>query len=169
MTEWARWARVPVGPGPGLDLMHARRRVPFARHAHAEYAIGVCLDGQERIDIAGSVHLAGPGSAVVIEPERVHDGAPANVPSFRYRVLYACPGQLLALAGVEQWPHFRSPVLDDPQLAAELAAVHRLLGAGGDPPRPTPCWSRGSAGWWAGTPSRACAPSRSTGTWWPGR
>ena len=133
MTEWARWARVPVGPGAGLDLMHARRRAPFARHAHAEYAIGVCLDGQEHIDIAGSVHHAGPGSVVVIEPGRVHDGAPANAPSFRYRVLYARPDQLMVLAGVGQWPQFRSPVLDDPVLAAGIAAAHRLLGAGGDP------------------------------------
>ena len=120
-------------PGAGLDLMHARRQVPFARHAHAEYAIGVCLDGQERIDIAGSVHLAGPGSVVVIEPERVHDGAPAtcraSATGCSTRARASCwpwPGSSNGRTSAARCSTTR-------ELAAELAAVHRLLGAGGDP------------------------------------
>jgi AraC-like DNA-binding protein len=133
MTEWARWTRVEVAGGDRLDLMHARLRSRFVRHAHAEYAIGVCLDGLERIDIEGTVHHAGPGTVVVIGPDEAHGGGPADVPSFRYRVLYPTPTQLVALSGADGTgppPRFRRPVLDDPGLALELAAAHRLLATG---------------------------------------
>jgi hypothetical protein len=45
MVEWAQWTRVEVAGGDRLDLMHVRLRSRFVRHAHAEYAIGVCLAG----------------------------------------------------------------------------------------------------------------------------
>ena len=113
--------------------MHARRHDPFARHAHAEYAIGVCLDGQERIDIGGTVHHAGPGTVVVIGPEQAHGGEPDAGQSFRYRVLYPTPAQLVTLStGSGPGPRFRRPVIEDPGLAAELAAVHGLLASSAD-------------------------------------
>jgi AraC-like DNA-binding protein len=130
MVEWSRWTRVEIAGGDRLDLMHARLQSRFVRHAHAEFAIGVCLDGMERIDIEGTVHHAGPGTVVVIGPEQAHGGAPGDVPSFRYRVLYPSPAQMDALAGVAGtgWPlRFARPVIDDPGLAAELAVAHRLL------------------------------------------
>jgi AraC-like DNA-binding protein len=132
VTEWARWTRVEVGGGDRLDLMHARRHSRFVRHAHAEYAIGVCLDGTERIDIDGTVHHAGPGTVVVIGPGRAHGGEPGDSPSFRYRVLYPSTSQLVALSGAGRPPQFRRPVVEDPGLACDLAAAHRLLDSGGD-------------------------------------
>ena len=87
----------------------------------------------ERIDIGGTVHHAGPGTVVVIGPEQAHGGEPDAGPSFRYRVLYPTPAQLVTLsAGSGPGPRFRRPVIDDPGLAAELAAVHGLLDSGAD-------------------------------------
>ena len=137
------WTRIDgVGGGP-LDLMAARiGRRHYAPHAHEEYAIGVCTDGWERIDLRGERRYSGPGSVVVVEPGEPHTGGPADEHGFAYRVLYPAPGLLAepagsAASGRDRAPHFRDAIIDDPDLARRIGAVHRALtarpGAGPEP------------------------------------
>src|SRR5437773_2445291 len=88
------WRRA-CAAGQALDLLHARVSEPYAPHVHEEYAVGACTAGREVIRYRGTLHYAGPGSVVVLEPGEAHTGAPADPPDFTYRVMYPP-----ALAGI---------------------------------------------------------------------
>lgn len=113
-----------------LDMLTARFvRHTFAPHAHEEFAIGACTDGLEVIGLRGGRHHAGPGSVVVIEPGEVHTGGAAGPSGFAYRVLYP-QWTMLSDRG---FPHFRQPVLHDPELAGEIQRMHADLSRWHDP------------------------------------
>jgi hypothetical protein len=134
-SAWARWSRVSSIRSRDdrdlpLDLLHARIRRPYARHMHAEYAIGTCTDGLESIYYRGAMRRAWPGTVVVIEAEEVHTGAPDAAVGdwFSYRVMYP-HGQLFDGPA----PHFPEPVIEDSGLAGRVEVIHRALaGPGGD-------------------------------------
>jgi AraC-like DNA-binding protein len=121
------WRRA-CAAGQALDLLHARVSEPYAPHVHEEYAVGACTAGREVIRYRGTLHYAGPGSVVVLEPGEAHTGAPADPPDFTYRVMYPAAG--LLPDGMGRTPRFREPVIADPGLAAELRRLHAALGAG---------------------------------------
>ena len=137
MTGQAVWRRA-CPAGQALDLLHARVAEPYAPHVHEEYAVGACTAGREVIRYRGTLHYAGPGSVVVLEPGEAHTGAPADPPDFTYRVMYPAAGLLaegllaegLPAEGADRLPRFREPVIADPGLAAELRRLHAALGAG---------------------------------------
>jgi hypothetical protein len=114
--------------GQALDLLHARVTEPYAPHVHEEYAVGACTAGREVIRYRETLHFAGPGSVVVLEPGEAHTGAPADPPDFTYRVMYPAAG--LLSDGMGRAPRFREPVIADPGLAAELRQLHAALGRG---------------------------------------
>ena len=93
MTGQAVWRRA-CPAGQALDLLHARVAEPYAPHVHEEYAVGACTAGREVIRYRGTLHYAGPGSVVVLEPGEAHTGAPADPPDFTYRVMYPAAGLL---------------------------------------------------------------------------
>ncbi|WP_225850219.1 AraC family transcriptional regulator [Streptomyces sp. HPF1205] len=132
--EEALWTRARLGRcGPPLDLLTARfDRHVYAPHAHEEFTIGVCVGGSEAIDYRGGRIRTGPGSIVVLAPGETHTGGPDASDGYAYRALYAAPGLLTdgVAGGV---PHFREPLLDDPELAAALRAAHTGLSACPDP------------------------------------
>jgi len=121
------WRRA-CAAGQALDLLHARVTEPYAPHVHEEYAVGACTAGREVIRYRGTLHYAGPGSVVVLEPGEAHTGAPADLPDFTYRVMYPAAG--LLSDGLGRTPRFREPVIADTGLAAELRRLHAALGAG---------------------------------------
>jgi AraC-like DNA-binding protein len=130
MTGQAVWRRV-CPAGQVLDLLHARVTEPFAPHVHEEFAVGACTAGREVIRYRGTLHYAGPGSVVVLEPGEAHTGGPADPPEFVYRVMYPAAGLLsggLLSEGRGRVPRFREPVIADPVLAAELRSLHAALG-----------------------------------------
>ena len=132
MTGQAVWRRA-CPAGQALDLLHARVAEPYAPHVHEEYAVGACTAGREVIRYRGTLHYAGPGSVVVLEPGEAHTGAPADPPDFTYRVMYPAAGLMaegLLAEGADRVPRFREPVIADPGLAAELRRLHAALGAG---------------------------------------
>jgi AraC-like DNA-binding protein len=105
----------------------------------------------------GTLHYAGPGSVVVLEPGEAHTGAPADLPDFTYRVMY--PAAALLSDGLGRTPRFREPVIADTGLAAELRRLHAALGAGLAETQPLEAESRLS--WLLGELARRHAsPSR---------
>ncbi|MEU1190143.1 AraC family transcriptional regulator [Streptomyces sp. NPDC005859] len=133
--EQAWWTRARLGRcGPPLDLLTARfDRHVYAPHAHEEFTIGVCVDGSEIIDYRGGRIRTGPGSIVVLAPGEMHTGGPGSpTGGYAYRALYA-PVPLLTDGTLGGLPHFREPLLDDPELAAALRHAHAELAACPDP------------------------------------
>ncbi|MEU9210020.1 AraC family transcriptional regulator [Streptomyces sp. NPDC048415] len=134
VREEARWTRAALGrDGRPLDLLTARfDRHRYAPHAHDEFTIGVCVGGSEIIDYRGGRIHTGPGSIVVLAPGEMHTGGPAACDGYAYQALYAEP-TLLTEGTLGGLPHFREPLLDDPELAAALRAAHTELSACPDP------------------------------------
>ncbi|MFI6246525.1 AraC family ligand binding domain-containing protein [Streptomyces sp. NPDC051016] len=136
MAEHARWTRARLGRcGPSLDLLTANfERHTYAPHAHAEFTIGVCVGGSEIIDYRGGHISTGPGSIVVLAPGEMHTGGPATrTDGYAYRALYADPALLSDGTLNAGTPHFRDPVLDDPELAVAFRAAHTILSTCPDP------------------------------------
>ncbi|MFJ6566796.1 AraC family transcriptional regulator [Streptomyces sp. NPDC091292] len=134
--ELAVWTRTPLGPpecGESLDLLTARfDRHRYAPHAHQEFTIGVCVGGTEIIDYRGGRVHVGPGSIVVLAPGEVHTGRPGPCGGgYAYRAMY--PLQPLLAEGTTTLPHFRDPILDDPELATALRTAHTELSECADP------------------------------------
>jgi AraC-like DNA-binding protein len=135
VAEQALWTRARLGRcGPPLDLLTANfRRHVYAPHAHEEYTVGVCVGGSEVIDYRGGHIRTGPGTIVVLEPGEMHTGGPGTpTDGYAYRALYA-ESSLLADGSLGGLPHFREPVVDDPELAAALRLAHTELSACPDP------------------------------------
>lgn len=132
--EQALWTRTRLGRcGPPLDLLTARfDKHVYAPHAHDEYTIGVCVGGSEIIDYRGGHIRTGPGSIVVLAPGEMHTGGPGTATDgYAYRALYA-ETPLLQDGSIGR-PHFRDPLIDDPELAAALRLAHTELSACPDP------------------------------------
>ncbi|MFK0279578.1 AraC family transcriptional regulator [Streptomyces sp. NPDC090499] len=135
MAEHARWTRARLGRcGPSLDLLTARfDRHVYAPHMHAEFSIGVTVGGSEVIAYRGGHVHTGPGAIVVLAPGEMHTGGPATpTEGYAYRALYAAPS-LLADGTLDAVPHFRDPVVDDPELVAAIRQAHTELAACPDP------------------------------------
>ncbi|MFF1272727.1 AraC family transcriptional regulator [Streptomyces marokkonensis] len=135
VREQARWTRARLGRcGPPLDLLTARfSRHEYAPHAHDEFTVGVTVGGLEVIAYRGGRIHSGPGSIVVLEPGEMHTGGPAAPDGYSYRALYAAPALLTDGTLGTGLPHFRKPVLHDPELAAALRRAHTDLSAHPDP------------------------------------
>ncbi|CAL9579403.1 AraC family transcriptional regulator [Streptomyces sp. enrichment culture] len=133
--EQARWTRARLGRcGPPLDLLTARfDRHEYAPHTHDEFTVGVTVGGREVIAYRGGRIHSGPGSIVVLEPGEMHTGGPAAPDGYAYRALYADPALLADGTLGGGLPHFREPVLDDPELATALCRAHTDLSAHPDP------------------------------------
>ncbi|NGO10093.1 AraC family transcriptional regulator [Streptomyces sp. HC44] len=125
--EQAVWTRATLGrTGRPLDLLTAHfASHRYAPHVHEEFSIGVCVDGTEIIDYRGDRIHSGPGAIVVLAPGETHTGGPATPDGYAYRALYAEPA--LLTEGTRSVPHFREPVVDDPELAAALRHAHTEL------------------------------------------
>jgi AraC-like DNA-binding protein len=133
--EQALWTRARLGRcGPPLDLLTARfDQHRYAPHAHEEFTVGVCVGGSELIDYRGGHIRTGPGSIVVLDPGEMHTGGPATATDgYAYRALYA-ESSLLTDGVMGGLPHFREPLVDDPELVAALRAAHTELSACPDP------------------------------------
>ncbi len=128
-----RWTRTTLGrPDHPLDLLTARfDRHRYAPHTHEEFSIGICVQGASCIDYRGGALTVGEGSIVVLAPGEVHTGESA-FGTYAYRALYPAPALLTdgILGGT---PHFRDPVVHDPELAAALRTAHTDLSTCPDP------------------------------------
>ena len=180
MTGQAVWRRA-CPAGQALDLLHARVAEPYAPHVHEEYAVGACTAGREVIRYRGTLHYAGPGSVVVLEPGEAHTGAPADPPDFTYRVMYPAAGLLAEglLAEGAGRAAGGAPVAAVPRAGhrrsrAGGGAAPAARGAGRRAGRDCSRWrpNRGCPGcsgsWSGGTPRRPATSRYPERAGWPG-
>jgi AraC-like DNA-binding protein len=116
----------------GLELLRARYIThTFAPHTHDAYALGVIDSGVEAFRWNGQMQYAPAGSVVMVNPGEVHTGQAGVGDGFTYRMLYPDPAQLAqvvrGLGGGERPVIFRTPVVQDPEAAARLRAMHAGL------------------------------------------
>jgi AraC-like DNA-binding protein len=131
MTDSATWTRVDDGCFE-LDLLTASyRQHVFTRHAHATFAIGVVMAGEEQFRYRGELRRAGVGSLAILEPDEPHDGRAAAEDGWSYRVLY--PSEAMLLDGRATRPAFPEPVVHDPRTVHLIRSAHEELTAGADP------------------------------------
>jgi AraC-like DNA-binding protein len=131
MTDSATWTRVDDGCFE-LDLLTASyRQHAFTRHAHATFAIGVVVAGEEEFRYRGASHRAGVGSLAILEPDEPHDGRAAAEGGWAYRVLY--PSEAMLLDGRASRPAFPEPVVHDARTVHLIRCAHEELTAGVDP------------------------------------
>jgi AraC-like DNA-binding protein len=115
-----------------LECLKARFfRHAYAPHVHDTFAIGVILAGAEAFRYRGLRHVAPAGSLVAVNPDELHDGAPAQ-DGYAYRMLYPSVALVQSIADdlgdrPTGFPAFRGPVLDDPEVATRLSAAHALM------------------------------------------
>ncbi|WDY56025.1 helix-turn-helix transcriptional regulator [Pseudomonas sp. PSKL.D1] len=123
---------------PGLVLSEGRfSSFRFDRHFHLDYHIGLITDGVQRQGIHGESVLLTPGTIQLMPPGEMHDGFSAGDASYTLKT-FRVSAELLsgvteALVGQDRFAAMGGAVLQDAQLSAQLALLHRALGEGGDP------------------------------------
>jgi AraC-like DNA-binding protein len=133
VKEQTKFWRTPAVPE--TDLLKARYVTHrFSRHAHDGYAIGLIVSGVEEFDYRGTLHRAGAGELVLVNPDSVHTGQ-AGVPGgWAYRMLYpsidALAGIARELGAPEGTPHFPEQVVRDDAVAALLGRAHQAAERG---------------------------------------
>jgi AraC-like DNA-binding protein len=102
------------------------------RHIHETFQIMLVEAGAQEIVIAGQHRSAPVGSIVVVHPEEAHSEGPARGQSWSARAFYPNLSMVLDAArsgGVKATgtPCFDERVIHDPDLAAILSRLHRLM------------------------------------------
>lgn len=104
----------------------------FVPHAHSEYAIAVIGRGVETVRYRGADEHVGTGGLLLLDAEALHAGRPGVAQGWAYRVCYV-PADLLAEIGGRR-PTFPTATATDPESAAGLLRLHRLLNHAGTSP-----------------------------------
>jgi AraC-like DNA-binding protein len=125
-----RFWRIPEGDSELLVAKYAEQA--FGRHAHDRYALGVIVDGAEKLYYRGTHWYGSTGSVVSITPGEIHDGIPASQEGWTYRMMYVDPAWLNAsgLCGNSSPSHihlFHEPFRHAPQLAQVLLHAHKTI------------------------------------------
>ncbi len=111
---------------PGVrEVLHARFGAhAYPRHTHDDWTVFLVDDGAVRYHLDRHGHVAAPRMVSILPPGVTHDGRPATSKGYRKRVLYvdtSVLGESLVGAAVDE------PAIVDPDLVAELEAVHAAL------------------------------------------
>ena len=120
-----------------LECFHARfHDYHYSPHFHDTYVFGHVERGVELCRSRGKDFALTPGSLTVINPGDLHDGRPGEE-GFEYRMFYpsvslmqgACEDMV---EGATEIPWFSESYLEDAELEARIARLHKLLQDGGD-------------------------------------
>jgi len=124
--DWARYWRADGVP---VEAMHAHfTSHVYHRHSHESYSFGVTETGEQAFTCRHGRHVSGPGMVMAFNPDDPHDGHAAGDGGFTYRMVHIWPDFFASLTGTDgRWPLFRSPVLDDPEIARSLRRLHLAL------------------------------------------
>ncbi|MBB6098681.1 AraC-like DNA-binding protein [Deinobacterium chartae] len=128
-AESARfWHEEALG---GFDLLSAHYIThSFAPHSHEGYTFGILEQGVEAFRHQGSRLHASAEQIVLVHPDVIHTGYAPLEDGWTYRMYYLADGVLERVArelGLRNAPYFPDPVMNDPLLYRELAALHRDL------------------------------------------
>jgi hypothetical protein len=128
--DWARYWRADSAP---VEAMHAHfTSHVYHRHSHESYSFGVTETGAQAFTCRNGRHVSGRGMVMAFNPDDPHDGHAAVDGGFTYRMVHIWPEFFASLTG-SPLPLFRSPVIEDPAMAASVRRLHQSLtvGAGG--------------------------------------
>jgi AraC-like DNA-binding protein len=104
------------------------RDTAFARHRHAEYALGITTGGVQTFRYRGAREICLPGQLHLLHPDEPHDGAPLKGEGLRYRIVYIAPDVLREASPTGRLPFVAEPVHVAAGAAASLGAtLARLL------------------------------------------
>lgn len=114
----------------GLDLVEAQFLARSTHlHSHEEVEIGVIVSGERLVSCQGRRVRVGAPSILVFRPGEFHAGGPAGSAGSTYRSFLVRAETLEAACGWTGPGWLAAPVVDNPELARELVAVHRAIGA----------------------------------------
>ncbi|MGH3151561.1 MAG: AraC family ligand binding domain-containing protein, partial [Streptosporangiaceae bacterium] len=122
--DWATYWRADGVP---VEAMHAHfTSHVYHRHSHESYSFGVTETGAQAFSCRHGRHVSGSGMVMAFNPDDPHDGHAADGGGFTYRMVHIWPEFLASLTG-RPLPLFRSPVLEDPAVAAAVGRLHLAL------------------------------------------
>jgi AraC-like DNA-binding protein len=122
--DWARYWRADGVP---VEAMHAHfTSHVYHRHSHESYSFGVTETGAQAFTCRHGRHVSASGMVMAFNPDDPHDGHAAVDGGFTYRMVHIWPEFLASLTGTPL-PLFRSPVIEDPAMAASVRRLHRVL------------------------------------------
>jgi AraC-like DNA-binding protein len=122
--DWARYWRADEVP---VEAMHAHFSAHvYHRHSHESYSFGVTETGAQAFTCRHGRHVSVRGMVMAFNPDDPHDGHAADGDGFTYRMVHIWPELLTSLTG-SPLPLFRSPLLEDPAVAAAVRRLHLAL------------------------------------------
>jgi AraC-like DNA-binding protein len=122
--DWARYWRADSVP---VEAMHAHfTSHVYHRHSHESYSFGVTETGAQAFTCRHGRHVSGRGMVMAFNPDDPHDGHAAGDGGFTYRMVHIWPGFFASLTEMPL-PLFRSPVIEDPAVAAAVRGLHLAL------------------------------------------
>ncbi len=120
---------------PGVDHLRAQFvRHAFARHTHDDvYVIGLIEEGAQASRLGNKEHVSTKGTVVLINPTEAHDGRTTGEVGYAYHSLHVDAAVLARIladeiedgattgrGGVERFPFFAAPLLNDPEVTSSL-------------------------------------------------
>jgi AraC-like DNA-binding protein len=122
--DWARYWRADGVP---VEAMHAHfTSHVYHRHSHESYSVGVTETGAQAFTCRHGRHVSGRGMVMAFNPDDPHDGHAAGDGGFTYRMVHIWPEFFASLTGTPL-PLFRSPVIENPAVAASVRGLHLAL------------------------------------------
>ena len=128
-------ARIDLSCGR-FDALRARHFIQrFPPHFHDTFAIGVVESGSTRLLTHRGEWIARAGSILAFSPGEVHGAEALGSRGYTYRMIYpsrAFMREIAVLPGGDddRTPLFRTPVIEDRELASTLRKAHLPLMAG---------------------------------------
>lgn len=120
-----------------LECFHARfHDYHYSPHFHETYVFGHVERGVEHCRSRGKDFALTPGSLTIINPGDLHDGRPGEG-GFEYRMFYPSVTLMQSACedmsdGAAEMPWFSESYIEDQELEARIAQLHKLLQSGGD-------------------------------------
>ncbi len=132
-TEWAKYWHYPR-----LDvaLLHAfYDQHAYPPHSHDYYVISLIQHGLQSFTHGGNKYFTPHGGVILINPQSVHTGEPADANGFELRSIYPTAAAMQQVVGELTGEHVRQPYfstlrVDDPQVTTAILGLHRSLIAG---------------------------------------
>ena len=110
---------------------------PIRRHSHDYYVISLIGRGRQTFMHGGSKHFTPPGGVILINPQSVHTGEPADANGFELRSIYPTAAAMQQVVGdltgdPSPAADFKELRVDDQQVTAALLGLHQALIDGTD-------------------------------------